>query len=194
MDITPFVETLRRDLLAAAEASGPEARETAERLGYALDPAARLALMEAISQAAAEISAELPSGNVDVRLNGRELEFGVTLPPPPAPPAPPVAPTPPEAPELEDDANVSRITLRIPESLKTKAEDAAARAGQSLNTWLVNVVRNATRDGAINIDLDLSGISGAINDAVAHVNQEFRNQPFWQGNQGNSNRRMTGWV
>ena len=53
MDITPYVESLRRDLLAAAESAGEEVRQTAERLGYALDPSARLALMEAISQAAA---------------------------------------------------------------------------------------------------------------------------------------------
>ena len=59
MDITPYIDSLRRDLLAAADASGPEARETAERLTYALDPAARLAVMEAVSQAAAEITAEL---------------------------------------------------------------------------------------------------------------------------------------
>ena len=81
MDITPYVESLRRDLLAAADAAGPEARAATERLAFALDPAARLALMEAISQAAAEITAELPSGGVDVRLNGRELEFAVHAPP-----------------------------------------------------------------------------------------------------------------
>ena len=62
MDITPYVDSLRRDLLAAAEAGGDEARQVAERLSYALDASARLALMEAISQAAAEISTELPAG------------------------------------------------------------------------------------------------------------------------------------
>jgi len=29
MDITPYVDSLRRDLLAAAEAAGPEMREAA---------------------------------------------------------------------------------------------------------------------------------------------------------------------
>src|SRR5690242_3464962 len=98
MDITPYVEGLRRDLLAAADAAGPEAREVTERLAYALDPAARLALMEAISQAAAEITAELPAGGVDVRLNGRELEFAVQTPPAPAP----TAATPPPAGDEEE--------------------------------------------------------------------------------------------
>src|SRR6478752_3571149 len=80
MDITPYVESLRRDLLAAAEAAGPEARDATERLSYALDPAARLALMEAISQAAAEITAELPAGGVNVvRAATREGAINVDI-------------------------------------------------------------------------------------------------------------------
>ncbi|WP_193608614.1 pilus assembly protein HicB [Nocardioides lijunqiniae] len=180
MDITPYVDSLRRDLLAAAEGAGPEAREIAERLGFALDPAARLALMEAISQAAAEITAEMPAGGVDVRLSGRELDFVVDTPAP-APTAPPVAPAPP-APggEAEEDGGVARITLRLPESVKTRAEDAAAQAGQSLNTWLVNVVRSATHHGSINVDIDLSSIPFLGKD------------PFGGGNK--PGRRMTGWI
>lgn len=181
MDITPYVESLRRDLLAAAEAAGPEARAAAERLSYALDPSARLALMEAISQAAAEITAELPAGTVDVRLAGRELEFGLHLPPPPQP-----APAAPEADAEEaDEGNLARITLRIPESVKTKAEEFAAKANLSLNTWLVNVVRAATREGAINIDLDLSSINSSINTALNDALGGLRQH---------GGRRMTGWI
>ncbi len=176
MDITPYVEGLRRDLLAAAEAAGPEARAATERLAYALDPAARLALMEAISQAAAEITAELPTGGVDVRLNGRELEFAVHAPPAP----PPEAAPPPPADEAEDDGNVARVTLRIPEAVKARAEELATKSGHSLNTWLVNVIRGATREGAINIDIDLSSIPFVGG-----------NDPFG-GKRGN--KRMTGWV
>jgi hypothetical protein len=178
MDITPYVDSLKRDLLAAAEGAGPEARQAAERLSYALDPAARLALMEAISQAAAEITAELPSGGVDVRLDGRELAFVVHAPsnvPAPAPPAPPMPG------DDDEEGGLARITLRIPESVKTKAEDAAAKSGQSLNTWLVSVVRAATREGAINVDIDLSSIPF------------FGSDPFGGGKQ-RGNRRMTGWV
>jgi hypothetical protein len=177
MDITPYVESLRRDLLAAAEAAGPETRQAAERLAFALDPATRLALMEAISQAAAEITAELPAGSVDVRLSGRDLDFGVHLPAPAE-----AAASPPEAePEEADEGSLARITLRIPESLKTKAEEYAARAGSSLNTWMVNVVRAATREGAINIDVDLSSINSSLNSALGDL-----------GNRGG--RRMTGWI
>ncbi|MCW2850567.1 MAG: pilus assembly protein HicB [Nocardioides sp.] len=179
MDITPYVDSLRRDLLAAAEGAGPEAREVAERLGFALDPAARLALMEAISQAASEITAEMPTGGVDVRLNGRELDFVVDAPPPPPPPPAPPAPPPPPG-EAEEDGGVARITLRLPEAVKTRAEDAAAQAGQSLNTWLVNVVRSATHHGAINVDIDLSSLPFLGKD------------PFGGGTK--PGRRMTGWI
>ncbi len=180
MDITPYVDSLRRDLVSAAEGAGPELKQAAERLAFALDPAARLALMEAISQAASEITAEMPTGGVDVRLDGRDLDFVVHTPEPGL--APPMAPPPPKAPEPEEDGGMARITLRLPESVKTKAEDAATASGQSLNTWLVNVLRAATRDGAIHVDVDLSSIPflGGHND------------PFGGGKRGN--RRMTGWV
>ena len=153
MDITPYVDSLRQALVSAADSAGDDTRQAAERLSFALDSSSRLAIMEAVSQAAAEITAEMPNGGVDVRLNGRDLDFlvHVATPTPPAPPPPP-------APEDVDDGNLARITLRIPESVKAKAEERANEAGQSLNTWLVNVVRAATRDGAINIDVDLSSI------------------------------------
>jgi hypothetical protein len=175
MDITPYVESLRASLVSAADSAGEETRQAAERLGFALESSTRLAIMEAVSQAAAEITSEMPNGGVDVRLNGRDLDFlvHVSAPTPPSPPPPP-------APEELDDGSLSRITLRIPEAVKAKAEERAADAGQSLNTWLVNVVRMATRDGAINIDVDLSSIPffGAAD-------------PFGAGKR---NKRMTGWL
>lgn len=152
MDITPYVENLRRDLLAAAESVGDQARDVAERLGFALDPAARLALMEAVSQACAEITAAMPAGGVDVRLDGRDLDFLIhQASPEPAPEAP-------AALDPEEEGDLARITLRIPESVKARVEDAAAKAGQSVNTWLVNLARAATNDRAIHIDVDLSSV------------------------------------
>lgn len=184
MDITPYVESLRADLAAAAAAGGPEAKAAAERLALALDPAVRLALMDALSQAAAEITSELGAGSVDVRLKGREPQFVVDVPTMPlqAPTAPsaPSAPTPPDAEEDDEDGNVARITLRIPESVKFKAEELAAKSGHSLNGWLVNVVRAATRERAINVDIDLSSIP-------------FLDAPGIRPGR-RSQRRMTGWV
>jgi hypothetical protein len=162
MDITPYVEGLRRDLAGAARSGGPEAAEAAERLAVALDPAFRMALLEALSHATAEITASLQGGSVEVRLKGREPQFVVT----PSPAHGPASTDDPaqrtsaaaDAEDDEADGPVARITLRIPEALKQRAEDAAGKRGQSLNTWLVNAVRAASREGAINIDLDLSSV------------------------------------
>ncbi len=188
MDITPYVESLRSDLGAAAEAGGPEAKAAAERLALALDPAVRLMLMDALSQAAAEITSELPSGSVDVRLRGREPQLVVDVPDLPRSvegvsglpliPAPPAPPGPDEA-ETEDDS-VARITVRLPESVKFRAEELAARGGHSLNGWIVNVVRLATAERAVNVDLDLSSLP-------------FLGRPGPDG-RGSRTRRMTGWV
>jgi hypothetical protein len=191
MDITPYVEGLRHDLTVAAQAGGDDARAVAERLLLALDPAVRLTVMDALSQAAAEITSELPAGSVDVRLKGREPEFVVdvptmplqaaTGPATPAPPTPPGREQPPEPDEVEEDDSVARITLRIPESVKYKAEELAAKSGHSLNGWLVNVIRSATRErAAVNVDVDLSSI------------------PFLEGfgpsRSTRSGKRMSGWV
>lgn len=181
MDITPYVEHLRQDLTAAAEAGGPEARAAAERLALALDPAVRLMLMDALSQAAAEITSELPNGAVDVRLRGREPQFVVDVPMMPLPANVPPPHTPPPSPEPEEaeDGTTARITLRLPESLKAKAEELAGRAGHSLNTWIVHVVRDATRESAVEVDIDLSSLP------------LFQDGPRSRGRGG---RRMTGWV
>lgn len=181
MDITPFVTSLRADLVTAAEAGGDETRAAAERLALALDPAMRMALLEALSQAAAEITRDLPAGSVEVRLRGREPELVVDVPALPALPPPPE----PMAKEPEPDADeaaTARITLRLPESLKIRAEELAADAGQSLNTWLVTAVRNATRDRAVNVDIDLSSLP-------------FGEHGLLGGRTSRGKaRRMTGWV
>lgn len=140
MDIKPFVDALRQDLMNAAEAGGEPARAAAERLTMALEPAVRLALMEAFSAAAAEITRDLGGPVVEVRLQGREPVFVVTG----AALGAPIA----ETGEDEGDDAVARITLRLPETLKVRAEELAAQRGQSLNTWLVNAARAAAGGSA----------------------------------------------
>ncbi|WP_109506676.1 pilus assembly protein HicB [Nocardioides speluncae] len=187
MDITPYVDSLRRDLVAAAEAGDEQTRAAAERLTLALGPAVRLALMEAISQAAAEITTEMRAGSVDVRLDGRDLDFVVDSPAElpdqpttPATPAAAAAATAADEPD-DDDGAIARVTLRLPEAVKARAEEFAARTGHSLNTWLVGVVRDATRESAVRVDVDLSSIpfAGGFD-------------PF--GPPHKTTRRMTGWV
>jgi hypothetical protein len=182
MDITPYVERLRHDLAQAAAAGDEQVRAAADRLTLALDPSLRLALMETLSHAAAEITTEMRDGSVDVRLAGRDVEFVVEQAVPVTPP-PPAAPTP-GADDEDDDGATARITLRLPEGVKAKAEELAAKTGSSLNTWIVNALRAATREGAINIDIDLSSLPfGEGGD------------PFGPGRGGRrGTRRMTGWI
>ena len=136
VEVTRYVEELQRQLHAAAAAGGPETQDVAERLAAALEAAARLAVLEALSDAAGEITRELAPGSVDVRLRGRDVEFVVTMPASDTTadePATPVA-------EDVEDGTTSRTTLRLPDSLKSRAEAAAATAGISLNTWFVRAV------------------------------------------------------
>ena len=145
MDFSPYVEQLRRELVASAELGGDEARALAERLTGPLEASLRLALLSALSAAAEEITSQLAPGSVDVRLRGGDIGFVVT--PAPAPdhgeetePAPATAPAPPAD---GDEAATARITLRLPEQLKARIEDAAGREGFSVNTWLVRAVSRA---------------------------------------------------
>ena len=144
MDLTPFVDQLRRDLLTAADAGGEEARALAERLTAPLESSVRLALLSALSQAAEEITGQLAPGAVDVRLRGSDLGFAVTAPPTePAPAAdPPTSEPAPPVVDLDEGGTI-RITLRLPEQLKSRVDEAAAGLGVSVNTWLVRAVANA---------------------------------------------------
>ncbi|QMU70120.1 hypothetical protein [Streptacidiphilus sp. P02-A3a] len=142
MELTQYVENLRRELRTAAEVGGEDARALADRLLPSLDSAVRLTLLEALSAAADEISAELAPGSVDVRLRGGTAGFVVT-PPPAAPAAADTAAGPVEVrlpPAEGDDAAMVRINLRLPANVKALAEDAAATGGLSVNTWIVRAV------------------------------------------------------
>ncbi len=158
MDLTPHVERLRYELGVAAAAGGDDARALAERLTAPLESAARLVLLEALSEAADEITRDLAPGSVEIRLRGREPGFAVT----PAP-TDDAAPTDPGAadtrgggvggalpgdvvPEVDDGA-MTRINLRLPDTLKARVEGAAGRERLSVNAWLVRAAAAALAPG-----------------------------------------------
>ncbi|MGW2563222.1 hypothetical protein ACWCXB_29145 [Streptomyces sp. NPDC001514] len=158
MDLTPYVDHLRRELAVAANAGGDEARALAERLTAPLESAARLTLLNALSAASDEITCELAPGSVDVRLRGLDPEFVVTAPPAPeapgeraaeaaAPMAPSVAPMAPPTAD-GDEGGTARINFRLPAPLKARVEDAAGQEGLSVNAWLVRAVALALEPGA----------------------------------------------
>ncbi|SDZ94167.1 MULTISPECIES: hypothetical protein [unclassified Mycobacterium] len=144
MDLQPYVDGVRLELEIAAAAGGEEAAELAERLTAPLDSALRLALLEALSEAAEHITRELAPASVDVRLRGRDPEFAVTGPAADADPRG-VNPADTDLPDGDavpagDDGGTWRVTLRLPEALRGGVDAAARRDGLSVNAWLVRAV------------------------------------------------------
>ena len=138
MELGQYVSDLQRQLVDAAANGAEDTRPTAERLAAGLDAAVRLVLLDALSAAAGEITRDLAPGSVDVRLRGREVEFVVDQP----------------STDLDsddmpssnvdlDDASTSRTTLRLPDALKLRVDEAAAADGLSVNTWLVRAIAAA---------------------------------------------------
>jgi hypothetical protein len=150
MDLTPYVDNVRRELAVAAEAGGDEARLLAERLTAPLASAIRLTLLDALSAAADEITRELAPGSVEVRLRRGDAAFAVT---PHTVEVPAAAAANGAAPEAEpddpavpdDDSAMVRINLRLPEQLKARVEASASAEGRSVNAWLVRAASAALR-------------------------------------------------
>ncbi|MGW5852176.1 toxin-antitoxin system HicB family antitoxin [Streptomyces sp. NPDC055254] len=151
MDLTPYVDTLRRELAVAAAAGGEDARELAERLTAPLESATRLTMLNVLSAAMNEITRELAPGSVDVRLRGVDPDFVVTLPPAATGPAGPTAAAEPvraqASADTDEGGNTARVNLRLPAHLKARAEEAATREGLSVNAWLVRAVSAAVDGG-----------------------------------------------
>ena len=100
----------------------------------------RLALLDALSAAAGEITRDLAPGSVDLRLRGREPSFVVT---PPSidhlfeEPDASAASVPLRVSPDGGEGAMARINFRLAEDLKGRVEDAARQAGLSVNAWLV---------------------------------------------------------
>lgn len=144
MNLAIYVEALRQQLVAVADAGGPESRATIDRIVPGMEAAIRLVLLEALSAAADQITGELAPGTVEIRLRGSDPEFVVTSPTFDVADLPSSggAATPSVAAD-EGDGGTSRLNLRLPEGLKTRIEEAARREGLSLNTWFVRTAAAA---------------------------------------------------
>lgn len=138
MELGRYVSDLQRQLLDSAEHGADDTRAVAERLAAGLDAATRLVLLDALSAAVGEITRDLAPSSVDMCLRGREIEFVVTQ-----------STTEPDTDERSsatvdlDDASTSRTTLRLPDALKARVDEAAAADGLSVNTWLVRAIASA---------------------------------------------------
>jgi hypothetical protein len=127
MNVAAFVEALQRDLEAVAGMGDDAVAEAARRISAALEPSLRLRLMDVLGEAAVELTGQLPNGHVDLRMSGGDPELlyveeqGGPMP-------------------SADDALSARVTLRLPETLKSIIDAAAQDAGMSATTWLLQQI------------------------------------------------------
>lgn len=148
MNLSPYVQTVRDGVSSAAALADDHTRQVAEQLGASLESSTRLALINALSDAASTISAELAPASVEVRMAGQDPEFAVSVPRTETEPT--LLSPPAEADPLTDDVlvdvdeePVARISLRLPQSVKTKVDEVAAGEGISANAWLTRTVLDA---------------------------------------------------
>jgi hypothetical protein len=139
MNLTIVLEGIQEDLQGLAELGDEQSAQIARRLSEALGSNLRLKLFDLLSQAAVELSSKLPSGHIEVRLAGQEPELVFV-----DSSADPAGATAGE--ELS-----ARISLRLPESLKTTVEKAAAREGISTNAWLVRAIARASESRPVHV-------------------------------------------
>jgi hypothetical protein len=132
MEMARFVAGLEADLAAVAAVGDDETAAAAERLIQAIRGSAGLRLLDALGQAALEVSDQLPAGHVEVRLSGQDPTLVY------------VGESEPEPESAPEDGLTARITLRLPETLKASIEAAAAREGISVNSWLVRALSRST--------------------------------------------------
>ena len=138
MELSPYVDAVRADLDATAAAGTDEAKTTARLLSGALDASLRLALLDALSELAAEVTAG-SDVEVELRMHGRDPQVVITS----APAHDDVEAAAPEPLDDGDDRGTARLTLRMPEALKERAEEQAGREGLSVNAWMVRAVQTA---------------------------------------------------
>lgn len=132
MQLDGHIQTIRQALVTAAARGDDASVEVAQRMADALAATLHLHLLDLLGEATLEINGQLDGSRVEVRLAGREPELVV------------VTEETPDAAQLVAGEELSgRITLRLPESLKTVVEAAAAREGVSTNAWLVRTIARA---------------------------------------------------
>ncbi|HEX9334559.1 MAG TPA: toxin-antitoxin system HicB family antitoxin [Pseudonocardiaceae bacterium] len=189
MELSPYVSALRENLTAAAAAGDEQIRTAARVLAATIEPAARLAIMNALSDLAGEVTLALEDRVVEVRLDGQDVQVVVTgaanddREPADEPPPTVTDPT----------GDITRITVRLLEELKTKAEEAASARGVSLNSFVSQAVQGALRSGAVR---------GQGNWGQWAGNQNWGQWGQWSdqknddrpGRGGRGSSRVRGWV
>jgi hypothetical protein len=145
MELSPYIESVRAGVVNASSLADEQTQHVAQRLGTAIESSTRLALIQALSDAAGTISAELAPSSVELRMVGQDPEFVVSLQTAEAEPTllmPEPESASEETAEAEDEP-VARITLRLPQSVKARVDEVASSEGISTNAWLIRAVMEA---------------------------------------------------
>jgi hypothetical protein len=150
MDLSPYIESVRGGVVNASSLADERTQQVAERLGTAIESSTRLALIQALSDAAGSISAEMAPSSVELRMVGQDPEFVVSIQ---TAQAESTLLLPDTEPDLDatgessanepDDEPVARITLRLPQSVKARVDEVASSEGISTNAWLIRAVMDA---------------------------------------------------
>ncbi|MGH2734508.1 MAG: toxin-antitoxin system HicB family antitoxin [Actinomycetota bacterium] len=134
MQTSTWIDALLTDLRDLAAIGDERTARAADALARALGASLERRWLDLLSEVVLEINSQLPAGHVEVRLAGRDPEIVFVDEQEPSPAAPP-----------EDTG--ARITLRLPESLKTSLEEAAARDGLSVNSLIVRALSRSLDRG-----------------------------------------------
>lgn len=132
MELGPILDRLTDDLRKAGALGGADTERVAALLVATSEASIRLRILEVLSQAAREIEATAPGVTIDVRLEDGEPVLSMTG-------------STGEEPPVGDDESLGtyaedqlvRLTIRLPERLKTRVEQAASSTGTSINSWIV---------------------------------------------------------
>ena len=151
MNLSSYVTQVRDGVTQAAALADDHTRQVAERLGGAVDASTRLALIQALSDAAGTISAELAPSSVELRMVGQDPEFVVSVHTDESEPTVLYPESGTETSGMSigepaadpDEEPVARISLRLPQSVKVKVDEIAAADGISTNAWLTRAVLDA---------------------------------------------------
>jgi predicted HicB family RNase H-like nuclease len=132
MKMSLVVDAVRADVVSVGELGDEIVAEVAERIADLLGRSLPARILELLSDVAAEVSAELPEGHVEIRVAGDDVGLAY------------VEGTRVSGGESEAGDLTARITLRLSEGLKARVEEGAGREGVSVNTFILRTLERGS--------------------------------------------------
>ncbi|MFV0533398.1 MAG: hypothetical protein ACK5MR_07080 [Cumulibacter sp.] len=147
MDISKHIGKVRDGIDGALSLADDATKDVASRVASVAEPSLRLALIDAVTEAAAEINDGLYASRVTVAMDGLDPTFVVQQ----TQPEPDgehvdfelIDEDDTQGDVLEDeeaDETLVRFSLRLPKWAKDKVDDRAERRGMSTNAYLTEVI------------------------------------------------------